>query len=99
MSNVETQGKLRRAAEHLAVAGNQPSDASLLLDAWEHIKGLHLDDLPSEMQPAYGFLQREIERAKGEELTPREVVFLAEKIRKLELMWLENSHKSLDRPA
>ena len=97
MSKIETQERLRRAAELLAVAGNQACDSALLLDSWEYLKGLHKDDLPAEMHPAFSFLQHEISRANSEELTTRETLFLAEKIRKLELMWLETSHKSPDR--
>ena len=97
MGKPDTQEKLRRAAELVAIAPNQPCDAALLLESWEYLKGLHNDDLPPEVQPAFSFLQHEIARARNEDLSAREVLFLAEKIRKLELMWLETSHKSPDR--
>jgi hypothetical protein len=96
MPKLDTQERLRRAADLVAGSQDRPCDATLLLEAWEYLKGLHNDDLPQELQPAFSFLQHEISRANNEDLSAREVVFLAEKIRKLELMWLDTSHRSSD---
>jgi hypothetical protein len=39
-------------------------------------------------------LQHEIARAESEDVSARDVVFLSNKLRQLELMWIENSGKS-----
>jgi hypothetical protein len=96
MSKLDTQEKLRRAAELLSSEGIRGCDTALLLQAWEYLKGLRNDDFPAEMHPAFSFLQHEIARAHSEDLSAREAVFLAEKIRRLERMWLDNAYKSLD---
>jgi hypothetical protein len=102
MLKLDALEKLRRAAELLAGA-DQPCDTTLLLEAWEYLKGLNNDDFPEDLQAAFSFLQHEISRAKSEDLSAREVIFLAEKIRKLELMSLDSSHRSshqsLDAPV
>jgi hypothetical protein len=42
------------------------------------------------MRPAFNFLQHEIARAESEEISAREVAFLSNKLRQLELMWVGN---------
>ncbi|HEV2273458.1 MAG TPA: hypothetical protein VGR96_04795 [Acidobacteriaceae bacterium] len=99
MSRLGTHERLRRAADLLAAADNQAADTPALLEAWEYLKGLRNDDFPAEMHAAFTFLQHEISRAQTEDLSNREVVFLTEKIRRLEIMWLDASHHSQDAPA
>ena len=84
MIKQDTHERLRRAAGLLAMDGTPASDTALLLQAWEYLKGLRSDDFPAEMHPAFSFLEHEIARAHGEDLSSREVIFLADKIRKLE---------------
>jgi hypothetical protein len=62
----------------------------VLLQAWEVLRGLRSDDFPVEMRPAFNFLQHEIARAESEDVSAREVAFLANKLRQLELMWVES---------
>jgi hypothetical protein len=47
-----------------------------------------------EMRPAFNFLQHEIARAESEDISAREVAFLANKLRQLELMWVESPQKT-----
>ena len=63
------------------------------------MRGLRSDDFPVEMRPAFNFLQHEIARAESEEISAREVAFLSNKLRQLELMWIENSEKSTSRES
>jgi hypothetical protein len=42
------------------------------------------------MRPAFNFLQHEIARAESEDVSARDVAFLINKLRQLELMWIEN---------
>jgi hypothetical protein len=55
------------------------------------------------MRPAFNFLQHEIARAESEEISAREVAFLSNKLRQLELMWVGNpgdaARKSPDESA
>jgi hypothetical protein len=53
------------------------------------------------MRPAFNFLQHEIARAESEDVSAREVAFLTNKLRQLELMWIEGpgtgaAHESPD---
>jgi hypothetical protein len=50
-----------------------------------------------EMRPAFNFLQHEIARAESEDVSARDVAFLTNKLRQLELMWIENSEKRAPR--
>jgi hypothetical protein len=43
------------------------------------------------MRPAFNFLQHEIARAESEDVSARDVAFLINKLRQLELMWIENT--------
>jgi hypothetical protein len=43
------------------------------------------------MRPAFDFLQHEIARAESEDVSARDVAFLINKLRQLELMWIENT--------
>ncbi len=45
------------------------------------------------MRPAFNFLQHEIARAESEDVSARDVAFLTNKLRQLELMWIENAGK------
>lgn len=88
MTNLDAHERLRRAASVLAREGAQVGDRTLLLRAWEFLRGLRSDDFPVELQPAFNFLQHEIARAEQEDVSARDVAFLANKLRQLELMWL-----------
>jgi hypothetical protein len=87
---LDAHERLRRAASLLAHEEARAGDRTLLLQAWEVMRGLRSDDFPIEMQPAFNFLQHEIARAESEEISAREVAFLANKLRQLELMWVGN---------
>ena len=90
MTKIDAHERLRRAASVLADPGAQAGDRTLLLQAWEVLRGLRSDDFPVEMRPAFNFLQHEIARAESEDVSAREVAFLANKLRQLELMWVES---------
>lgn len=90
MTKLDAHERLRRAASLLSHEGTNTSDLTVLLQAWEVLRGLRGDDFPAEMQPAFNFLQHEIARAESEEISAREVAFLANKLLQLELMWIEN---------
>ncbi len=94
MNKLDAHERLRRAASLLAHEGAKAGDRTLLLQAWEVLRGLRSDDFPVEMRPAFNFLQHEIARAESEDVSARDVVFLSNKLRQLELMWIENSGKS-----
>jgi hypothetical protein len=93
MTKLDAHERLRRAASLLARDGAQAGDRTLLLQAWEVLRGLRSDDFPVEMRPAFNFLQHEIARAESEDISAREVAFLANKLRQLELMWVESPQK------
>jgi hypothetical protein len=40
--------------------------------------------------PSFNFLQHEIARAESEDVSARDVAFLINKLRQLELMWIES---------
>jgi hypothetical protein len=90
MTKIDAHERLRRAASLLAHPGAQAGDRTLLLQAWEVLRGLRSDDFPVEMRPAFNFLQHEIARAESEDVSAREVAFLTNKLRQLELMWVES---------
>jgi hypothetical protein len=90
MTKLDAHERLRRAGSLLAADGAQAGDRTLLLQAWEVLRGLRSDDFPVEMRPAFNFLQHEIARAESEDISAREVAFLANKLRQLELMWIES---------
>ena len=87
---LDAHERLRRAASLLAHEEARAGDRTLLLQAWEVMRGLRSDDFPVEMRPAFNFLQHEIARAESEEISAREVAFLSNKLRQLELMWVGN---------
>jgi hypothetical protein len=93
MTKLDAHERLRRAASLLTVDGAKAGDRTLLLQAWEVLRGLRSDDFPVEMRPAFNFLQHEIARAESEDISAREVAFLANKLRQLELMWIESPQK------
>ena len=90
MTKLDAHERLRRAASLLSPDGTKAGDRTLLLQSWEVLRGLRSDDFPVEMRPAFNFLQHEIARAESEEISAREVAFLANKLRQLELMWVGN---------
>jgi hypothetical protein len=90
MTKLDAHERLRRAASLLAPEGSQAGDRTLLLQAWEMLRGLRGDDFPVEMRPAFNFLQHEIARAESEDVSARDVAFLANKLRQLESMWMES---------
>src|ERR1700678_3191050 len=91
MTKIDAHERLRRAASLLAHPGAQAGDRTVLLQAWEVLRGLRSDDFPVEMRPAFNFLQHEIARAESEDVSARDVAFLTNKLRQLELMWIENT--------
>ncbi len=97
MNKLDAHERLRRAASLLSHEGAKAGDRTLLLQAWEVLRGLRSDDFPVEMRPAFNFLQHEIARAESEDVSARDVAFLTNKLRQLELMWIENSGKSTPR--
>jgi hypothetical protein len=90
MTKLDAHERLRRAASLLAHEGTNAGDRTLLLQAWEVLRGLRSDDFPVDMRPAFDFLQHEIARAESEDVSARDVAFLINKLRQLELMWIEN---------
>jgi hypothetical protein len=88
MTKLDPHERLRRAASVLASESAQPGDRTILLQAWEYLRGLRSDDFPAELQPAFKFLQHEMTRAESEDVSARDIVFLASKLRQLELMWI-----------
>jgi hypothetical protein len=88
MTKLDAHERLRRAASLLANEGAQPGDRTLLLQAWEFLRGLRGDDFPAELQPAFTFLQHEMARAESEDVSARDIAFLTNKLRQLELMWI-----------
>ncbi len=90
MTKLDAHERLRRAASLLAHEGASTGDRTLLLQAWEVLRGLRGDDFPVEMQPAFNFLRHEVARAESEDISAREVIFLTNKLRQLELMWVEH---------
>jgi hypothetical protein len=83
MEKLDAYERLRRASELLTMR-SPVGDASLLLRAWEYLKGLRSDDFPEEIRTTFNFLEHEIARAANEDLSTREIIFLTEKLRKLE---------------
>jgi hypothetical protein len=75
MTKLDAHERLRRAASLLAHEGAQAGDRTLLLQAWEVLRGLRSDDFPVEMRPAFNFLQHEIARAESEDVSARDVAF------------------------
>jgi hypothetical protein len=90
MTKLDAHERLRRAASMLSPDGTKAGDKTLLLQAWEVLRGLRGDDFPVDLRPAFNFLQHEIARAEAEDISAREVAFLANKLRQLESMWIEN---------
>jgi hypothetical protein len=88
MTNLDAHERLRRAASLLASEDAQPGDRTLLLQAWEYLRGLRGDDFPAELQPSFNFLKHEMPRAEEEDVSARDVAFLTSKLRQLELMWI-----------
>lgn len=95
MTKIDAHERLRRAASLLTNPEAQAGDRTILLQAWEVLRGLRSDDFPVEMRPAFSFLQHEIARAEAEDVSTREVAFLSNKLRQLELMWIESPEKSV----
>src|ERR1700761_9670107 len=85
MNKLDAHERLRRAAS--MVAHPAGVDRTQLLQAWEMLRGLRPDDFPVDMRAAFDFLRHEIARAESEDVSIRDVVFLTNKLRQLELMW------------
>jgi hypothetical protein len=96
---LDAHERLRRAASLLAHEEARAGDRTLLLQAWEVMRGLRSDDFPIDMRPAFNFLQHEIARAESEEISAREVAFLSNKLRQLELMWVGNPGEAATRQS
>jgi hypothetical protein len=93
---LEAHRRLRRAAEIIATPQDASDRERLLHDAWELLVGLRSDDFPPELRPRFDYLRHEMSRLRGEQLTAREVNFLMEKIRELELQWIEPPKQTSD---
>jgi hypothetical protein len=89
MTKLDAHERLRRAASLLAHEGDTARDRTRLLQAWEVLRGLRSDEFPPELRPAFSFLQHEMARAEEEDVSARDVAFLSNKLRQLELMWIE----------
>src|ERR1700728_1459640 len=89
MNKLDAHERLRRAASLLAHEGANAGDRTLLLQAWGVLRGLRRGDFPADLQAAFNFLQHEIARAEEEDVSARDVAFLTNKLRQLELMWVE----------
>lgn len=85
----EAHYRLRRAAEFIASREQDSDRASVLLGAWEHLRGLRSDDFPVQFRAVFQYLQHEISRHEHGEITLREADFLLQKIRTFELKWIE----------
>jgi hypothetical protein len=90
MNTLDPHERLRRAASLLAGPTANGGDRTLLLQAWDLLRGLRADDFPVDMRAAFDFLRHEIARAESEDVSTRDVVFLTNKLRQLELMWVES---------
>jgi hypothetical protein len=90
MNKLDAHERLRRAASMLAHPAANAGDRTLLLQAWELLRGLRSDDFPVDMRAAFEFLRHEIGRAESEDVSARDVIFLTNKLRQLELMWVES---------
>jgi hypothetical protein len=66
----------------------EAGDRTLLLEAWELLRGLRADDFPVDLRASFDFLRHEIARAESEDVSTRDVVFLTNKLRQLEHMWV-----------
>ena len=69
-------------------------DRTRLLQAWEILRGLRSDEFPPEMRPAFSFLQHEMARVEEEDVSARDVAFLSNKLRQLELMWIDGAGRA-----
>ncbi len=94
MNRLDAHERLRRAASLLAHEGANAGDRTLLLQAWEVLRGLRSDDFPADLQAPFNFLKHEIARAEEEDVSARDVAFLSNKLRQLELMWVESPDTS-----
>ena len=99
MTKLDAHERLRRAASLLAHEGAQAGDRTLLLQAWEILRGVRSDEFPVEMRPAFNFLQHEIARAESEDVSARDVAFLANKLRQLALMWADSPEETSSRDS
>jgi hypothetical protein len=90
MNKLDPHERLRRAALMLQQPAANAGDRTLLLQAWELLRGLRTDDFPVDMRAAFDFLRHEIARAESEDVSTRDVVFLTNKLRQLEHMWVQN---------
>jgi hypothetical protein len=86
---LEAHRRLRRAAGIIADYENAEDRENILWMAWEQMRGLRADEFPEELQMQFDYLSHELSLRKGQELTQREIDFLLQKIRELELKWIE----------
>ena len=89
MEFAEAHHRLRRAAEFIATRDGEHDRLSVLLGAWQLLKGLRADDFPAQFRSSFAYLQHEISQLDSREVSEREADFLARKIRELELKWIE----------
>jgi hypothetical protein len=90
MNKLDPHERLRRAASLLAQPTANGGDRTLLLQAWDMLRGLRTDDFPVDLRASFDFLRHEIARAEEEDVSTRDVVFLTNKLKQLELMWVES---------
>jgi hypothetical protein len=89
MNKLDPHERLRRAASLLAQPTANGGDRTLLLQAWDMLRGLRTDDFPVDLRASFDFLRHEMARAEEEDVSTRDVVFLTNKLKQLELMWVE----------
>jgi hypothetical protein len=90
MNKLDPHERLQRAASLLTHLTGTPGDRTTLLQAWEMLRGLRTDDFPVDMRASFDFLRHEIARAESEDVSIRDVAFLANKLRQLAMMWVES---------
>jgi hypothetical protein len=88
MTKLDAHERLRRAASLLALEADA-RDRTRLLQAWEMLRGVRTDEFPVELRAGFDFLRHEMPRAEEEDVSARDVAFLSNKLRQLELMWVE----------
>jgi hypothetical protein len=88
MTKLDAHERLRRAASLLAHEADT-RDRTRLLQAWEMLRGVRTDEFPVELRAGFDFLRHEMVRAEEEDVSARDVAFLSNKLRQLELMWVE----------
>lgn len=99
MLSNEIKLRLRRASAIIAEREETVGSEEVMWMAWDLLQGLGRDQFPEDLRPGFDFLNHELSIRKGQEMTPREISFLIERIRELEAKWIEPPEPHLDSPA